>query len=38
VRGRREGYYVLYSLEAERISTLSEAVLVFLAGEGVRDS
>ena len=38
VHGRREGYYVLYSLEAERISTLSEAVLVFLAGEGVRDS
>jgi len=31
VRGRREGYYVLYTLEPERISTLSEAVLGFLA-------
>jgi DNA-binding transcriptional ArsR family regulator len=30
VRSRREGYYVLYSLESERISTLSEAVLSFL--------
>ena len=30
VRGRREGYYALYSLEPERISTLSEAVLLFL--------
>jgi DNA-binding transcriptional ArsR family regulator len=30
VRGRREGYYVLYSLESERIATLSEAVLAFL--------
>jgi DNA-binding transcriptional ArsR family regulator len=30
VQGRREGYYVLYSLESERIATLSEAVLLFL--------
>ena len=30
VRGRREGYYVLYSIESERFSTLSEAVLLFL--------
>jgi DNA-binding transcriptional ArsR family regulator len=31
VQGRRDGYYVLYSLESERIATLSDAVLVFLA-------
>jgi len=30
VRPRRDGYYVLYSLEADRIATLSEAVLRFL--------
>jgi DNA-binding transcriptional ArsR family regulator len=42
VRARREGYYVLYTLEPERISTLSEAVLGFLAeaaqGNGVKGS
>jgi DNA-binding transcriptional ArsR family regulator len=31
VQGRRDGYYVLYSLEPERIATLSDAVLLFLA-------
>jgi DNA-binding transcriptional ArsR family regulator len=30
VQARRDGYYVLYSLQPERISTLSEAVLRFL--------
>jgi len=30
VQARRDGYYVLYSLETERISTLSETVLRFL--------
>jgi DNA-binding transcriptional ArsR family regulator len=30
VQARRDGYYVLYSLEPERISTLSDAVLLFL--------
>jgi DNA-binding transcriptional ArsR family regulator len=33
VRGRRDGYYVLYSLESERIAGLSDAVLLFLADE-----
>lgn len=31
VQSRRDGYYVLYSLESERIATLSDAVLLFLA-------
>jgi DNA-binding transcriptional ArsR family regulator len=31
VESRRDGYYVLYSLQADRIATLSEAVLLFLA-------
>ena len=31
VRARREGYYVLYSVDLERVSTLSEVVLLFLA-------
>jgi len=31
VRGRREGYYVLYSVDLDRVSTLSEVVLLFLA-------
>ena len=30
VQARRDGYHVLYSLEPERISTLSDAVLRFL--------
>jgi DNA-binding transcriptional ArsR family regulator len=38
VQGRRDGYYVLYSLDSERIATLSEAVLGFLAADGVRSS
>jgi DNA-binding transcriptional ArsR family regulator len=37
VEARREGYYVLYSLEPGRIATLSEAVLEFL-NDGVRSS
>ena len=32
VRARREGYYVLYSVDLDRVSTLSEVVLLFLAG------
>jgi DNA-binding transcriptional ArsR family regulator len=31
VRARREGYYVLYSVDLDRISKLSEVVLLFLA-------
>jgi DNA-binding transcriptional ArsR family regulator len=31
VRARREGYYVLYSVDLDRVSTLSEVVLLFLA-------
>jgi DNA-binding transcriptional ArsR family regulator len=31
VRARRDGYYVLYSLEKERIAPLSETLLSFLA-------
>jgi len=31
VRSRREGYYVLYSVDLDRVSTLSELVLLFLA-------
>lgn len=31
VRARREGYYVLYSVDFDRVSTLSEVVLLFLA-------
>jgi hypothetical protein len=31
VQGRRDGYYAPYSLESERIATLSDAVLLFLA-------
>jgi DNA-binding transcriptional ArsR family regulator len=31
VQGRRDRYYVLYSLESERIATLFDAVLLFLA-------
>jgi hypothetical protein len=27
----REGYYVLYSVDLDRVSTLSEVVLLFLA-------
>jgi DNA-binding transcriptional ArsR family regulator len=38
VQARRDGYYVLYGLERERIETLSEAVLAFLATDGVRSS
>jgi DNA-binding transcriptional ArsR family regulator len=38
VQARRDGYYVLYGLERERIETLSEAVLGFLAEDGVRSS
>jgi hypothetical protein len=30
VRARREGYYVLYSVDLERAATLSDAVLAFL--------
>jgi DNA-binding transcriptional ArsR family regulator len=33
VQSRRDGYYVLYSLEPDRIATLSDAVLLFLADE-----
>jgi DNA-binding transcriptional ArsR family regulator len=33
VQRRRDGYYVLYTLEPERITTLSEALLSFLAKE-----
>jgi DNA-binding transcriptional ArsR family regulator len=42
VRARREGYYVPYSVDLDRVSTLSEVVLLFLAGPfarpGVRTS
>jgi DNA-binding transcriptional ArsR family regulator len=31
VRARREGYYVLYSVDLDRAATLSDAVLAFLA-------
>jgi DNA-binding transcriptional ArsR family regulator len=31
VRARRDGYYVLYSVDLDRVSTLSEVVLLFLA-------
>jgi DNA-binding transcriptional ArsR family regulator len=33
VQSRREGYYVLYNLDPDRIATLSDAVLLFLADE-----
>ena len=36
VQGRRDGYYVLYSLEPDRIAGLSDAVLLFLADESAR--
>jgi DNA-binding transcriptional ArsR family regulator len=36
VQSRRDGYYVLYSLEPERIASLSDAVLLFLADESGR--
>jgi DNA-binding transcriptional ArsR family regulator len=32
VQSRREGYYVLYSLDADRVAPLSEALLRFLSG------
>jgi hypothetical protein len=36
VQGRRDGYYVLYSLEPDRSAGLSDAVLLFLADESAR--
>ncbi len=33
MQSRRDGYYVLYSLEPDRIATLSDSVLLFLADE-----
>ena len=34
VTTRREGYYVLYSVEPERVASLTEALLAFLGESG----